>query len=315
MTITSIGRRARTAMALCASAALLGLSACGADVDTPPETSAGASETGADDTSDGGGEQGQQSPGGGEASDEESASDGGGEDAGHGAGADEGAGEDGGETGASGERTRIMLVTDLRMDDTSGEGAPVLTDDDLAALLAAPFEGTAECDDELVLEPGAAATRCLGPASFDTTEPTQEWIANVVFVPSEDGFQNGSTVAVLFSTGAELPAAADDLLDEDVSLTGVGFGSMFGAEPLSADELAESALQTLTSQNAYVPVNSMAEWSDVTCEGGLDFTEFETIGCEAMTADGTTWGLLVAPGTYADNDQGLLVGISVPRNG
>ena len=319
MTITSIGRRARTTMALCAGAALLGLSACGADVDTPPETPAGAAETDADDTSDGGGEQDQQSSEGGDASDEESASDGGGEEeeeeAGDGAGADEGAGEDGGEPGASGERTRIMLVTDLGTDDTSGEGAPALTDDDLAALLAAPFEGTAECEDELVLEPGAAATGCLGPASFDTTEPHQEWVANVVFVPSEDGFQNGSTVAVLFSTGTELPTAADGLLDEDVSLTGVGFGSMFGAEPLSADEVAESTLQTLTSENAYVPVNTMAEWSDVTCEDGLDFTEFETVDCEATTTDGTTWGLLVAPGTYADNDQGLLVGISVPRDG
>ena len=29
----------------------------------------------------------------------------------------------------------------------------------------------------------------------------------------------------------------------------------------------------------------------------------------ATTAEGESWDLVVAPGTYADNDQGLLVGI------
>lgn len=313
MTITSIGRRARSAMALCAGAALLGLSACGTDTDAPPETPAGAAESSAEagsgDVSDGGGEQDQQPSEGG------SASDGGGEEEGSGAGADEGAGEDGGGTGASGERTRIMLMTDLGTDDSSGEGAPILSNDDLAALLAAPFGGTAECAEELVLEPGAAPVGCVGPASVDDTAPTTEWVANVVFVPSEDGFQNGSRVAVLFSTGTELPAAAAGMLDENVSVTGVGFGSVFGMDPLTAEDVAESALQTLTSEHAYVPVNEQAEWSEVTCEDGLDFTQFETVDCEATTADGTTWELLVAPGTYADNDQGLLVGITVPHNG
>lgn len=313
MTITSIERRVRSAMALCAGAALLGLSACGTDAETPPESPAGAAETSAEagggETSDGGGEQDQQPSEGGSASAR------GGEEEGSGAGADEGAGEDGGEMGASEGRTRIMLMTDLGTDDSSGEGAPVLSNDDLAALLAEPFGGTAECADELVLESGAASVGCVGPASYDDTAPTEEWVANVIFVPSDGGFQNGSRVAVLFSTGTELPAAAAGVLDENVSVTGVGFGSVFGMNPLTAEDVAESSLQTLTSEHAYVPVNEQAEWSEVTCEDGLDFTSFETVDCEATTADGTTWELLVAPGTYANNDQGLLVGISVPRNG
>ena len=47
----------------------------------------------------------------------------------------------------------------------------------------------------------------------------------------------------------------------------------------------------------------------MTCEDGLDFTDFRTVGCTAATADGATWQLHVAPGTYADNDPGVLVGI------
>ena len=54
-------------------------------------------------------------------------------------------------------------------------------------------------------------------------------------------------------------------------LTGLGQGSMFGAEPLDAEEVADATLQTLTSENAYVPVGGMADWSEVTCEDGLDF--------------------------------------------
>ena len=120
---------------------------------------------------------------------------------------------------------------------------------------------------------------------------------------------------MLFSTGTALPEGADDLLDEDITLTGLGFGSAFGMEPLSAEQLAESTLQTLTSEHAYIPVGEMAEWSEVTCEDSLDFTQFETVDCEATTTDGESWDLSVAPGSYVNNDQGLLVGIESQRNG
>src|SRR5699024_11468119 len=65
----------------------------------------------------------------------------------------------------------------------------------------------------------------------------------------------------------------------------------------------------ISSEFAYVRVDQDADWSEVTCEDGLDFSRFETVDCAATTADGTSWDLVVAPGTYADNDQGLLVGI------
>lgn len=303
---TSFARRARSVAALCAGAALLGLSACGPTEETPtsPPADDAPTETSQEDPQD-------QDP----ASDE----DGTGEDGGTGeddsAGADEGAGQDGTGTGAAGDLTRIVLVTEVKADDGHGEGDPVLAADQLAALLADPFGGSAECSGELALAPDSAAVDCTGPQSMDSTEATQEWVANAVRVPVESGLEDGFRFAVLFSTGTALPEEADDLLDDDVLLTGVGMGSMFGAEPLSATELAESTLATLTSDNAYVPVAEMAEWSDVTCEDGLDFAVFETVDCAATTADGATWDLAVAPGTYADNDHGLLVGIETPREG
>ena len=303
MRSTSIARRSRSALALAAGAALLILAACGSESGStdgwPQEDPAGTSDAGG------------QAPG----TDHENSSDGGGAaEGGGGAGADEGAG-DGDDASASGGRTRIILVTELGGEETSGDGAPTLAKEDLAALLGASFDSTADCPEGLILEPGRTVTGCMGPVSIDRTEPAQEWAASVVMVPQETGFEDGSRVAVLFSTGTALPEGARALQDPDVSVTGVGFGSMFGAEPLSADELAESTLQTLTSEQAYVPVAGMAQWSGVTCEDGMDLARFATVDCEASTADGDSWALLVAPGTYANNDQGLLVGISVPRNG
>ena len=155
---------------------------------------------------------------------------------------------------------------------------------------------------------------CVGPTSPDDTAPTQEWVASTVAVPHEDGLESGYRVAVLFSTGTELPEEASELTQENVMLTGLGQGSMFGAEPLGAEEVAEATLQTLTSENAYVPVAGMADWSEVTCEDGLDFAEFGTTDCTAATAEGDSWQLHVAPGAFADGDQGLLVGIGSPAD-
>ena len=46
---------------------------------------------------------------------------------------------------------------------------------------------------------------------------------------------------MLFSTGTELPEEASELTQENVMLTGLGQGSMFGAEPLGAEEVAGGA--------------------------------------------------------------------------
>ena len=301
---TTTTRHLRRGMALAACTALLGLTACGAG-DEAGTGDGGAQEPATATEEQSGEEQPSDDAGSGADAGDESADE---------AGDDEGAGDqEEGDPGAAGKRTRILLVTDLGIDETSGDGAPTLADDDLAALLAEPFGGTAECADELLVERGQSAG-CVGPTSPDDTAPTQEWVASTVAVPHEDGLESGYRVAVLFSTGTELPEEASELTQENVMLTGLGQGSMFGAEPLGAEEVAEATLQTLTSENAYVPVAGMADWSEVTCEDGLDFAEFGTTDCTAATAEGDSWQLHVAPGAFADGDQGLLVGIGSPAD-
>lgn len=301
---TTTTRHLRRGMALAACTALLGLTACGAG-DEAGTGDGGAQEPATATEEQSGEEQPSDDAGSGADAGDESADE---------AGDDEGAGDqEEGDPGAAGERTRILLVTDLGIDETSGDGAPTLANDDLAALLAEPFGGTAECADELLVERGQSAG-CVGPTSPDDTAPTQEWVASTVAVPHEDGLESGYRVAVLFSTGTELPEEASELTQENVMLTGLGQGSMFGAEPLGAEEVAEATLQTLTSENAYVPVAGMADWSEVTCEDGLDFAEFGTTDCTAATAEGDSWQLHVAPGAFADGDQGLLVGIGSPAD-
>ena len=301
---TTTTRHLRRGMALAACTALLGLTACGAG-DEAGTGDGGAQEPATATEEQSGEEQPSDDAGSGADAGDESADE---------AGDDEGAGDqEEGDPGAAGKRTRILLVTDLGIDETSGDGAPTLANDDLAALLAEPFGGTAECADELVVELGQSAG-CVGPTSPDDTAPTQEWVASTVAVPHEDGLESGYRVAVLFSTGTELPEEASELTQENVMLTGLGQGSMFGAEPLGAEEVAEATLQTLTSENAYVPVAGMADWSEVTCEDGLDFAEFGTTDCTAATAEGDSWQLHVAPGAFADGDQGLLVGIGSPTD-
>ena len=301
---TTTTRRLRRGMALAACTALLGLTACGAG-DEAGTGDGGAQEPATATEEQSGEEQPSDDAGSGADAGDESADE---------AGDNEGAGDqEEGDPGAAGERTRILLVTALGIDETSGDGAPTLANDDLAALLAEPFGGTAECADELLVERGQSAG-CVGPTSPDDTAPTQEWVASTVAVPHEDGLESGYRVAVLFSTGTELPEEASELTQENVMLTGLGQGSMFGAEPLGAEEVAEATLQTLTSENAYVPVAGMADWSEVTCEDGLDFAEFGTTDCTAATAEGDSWQLHVAPGAFADGDQGLLVGIGSPTD-
>ena len=301
---TTTTRHLRRGMALAACTALLGLTACGAG-DEAGTGDGGAQEPATATEEQSGEEQPSDDAGSGADAGDESADE---------AGDDEGAGDqEEGDPGAAGERTRILLVTALGIDETSGDGAPTLANDDLAALLAEPFGGTAECADELLVERGQSAG-CVGPTSPDDTAPTQEWVASTVAVPHEDGLESGYRVAVLFSTGTELPEEASELTQENVMLTGLGQGSMFGAEPLGAEEVAEATLQTLTSENAYVPVAGMADWSEVTCEDGLDFAEFGTTDCTAATAEGDSWQLHVAPGAFADGDQGLLVGIGSPTD-
>lgn len=305
--ITTAGRL-RRGMALAACTALLGLSACGTDAD--PEATGSAEQEQADTSEEGASDGGGAAAGTGdqEGADEgDSVSDVGGTDEEQdGAGADEAAGEDEGSTGAAGTvDTRVMLVTEIPGDPTQGDGWPVLSADELAGMLTGPLGGTATCEGELELAP-LETVSCMGPTSTDRPDPEQEWTASSVTVPGEGEIGESGSVAVLFTTGGELSDSA--LLEEGTDLTGLGFGSMFGAEDLDADGLEEATLQVLTSENAIVPVDD-ADWQSVTCEDGLSFASFVPTVCQGETGDGESFTLKVAPGAFADNDPGLLVGI------
>src|SRR5690625_2825100 len=75
----------------------------------------------------------------------------------------------------------------------------------------------------------------------------------------------------------------------------------------------------LTGDDAYVPVDQAlpdgATWVDVACEDPLAFETFEAAERTATTSRGGEWQLVVVPGSYIDNDQGLLLGISTADDG
>lgn len=309
--------RLRAALALSASAALLGLTACGGGAPekeseqpaAPVEQSDGggaSSDDGGFEEEDPQGSSSGASDGGQEAP---AASDGGSEapaPSGGGAGADPGDDE---APAAQGETTRIALVTDLDGGDTES-----IRQEELSALLAERVGEGASCEGDLSLA-SAESVPCTGPITPESAEQDADWTATTVQVPNEKGLEHGVRSAVLFTTGDEFPAGAEVLTQGNVSLTGAGMGSMYGSEPLSADEVAEATLEILTADYAYVPLGDMFAGGDVTCEDGLDFSaEYTAVDCTGTMADGSAWNLHVAPGSYVDNDQGLLVGIGSPHD-
>lgn len=300
MSIAHTARRTRTALTALAGAAVLTLAACGGSGGSPEEDSAPPP--------------GEQSDGGGAVELPES-SDGGGSDQG---GAEDEESEDatgeidedGEGSGAAGESIRILFAPDL------GDGETVTADQ-----LIVPFQDAfggedATCEGDLALEIGETVS-CEAPSSPDDSETLSSWTAHVVDTPNPDGVDQGTVPAVLFTTGGELSEEAAAAMDGNDMLTGLGFGSAYGMEPISAEQLGEDTLTVLTSENAYIPVANIlpgedAAWSEVTCEDELTMDEFEPVPCTATTEAGDEWQLSVLPGTFVDNDRGLLVSIGSP---
>ena len=294
----------RSALSFAAGAALLGLAAC---------SSGGAEGTGAG-ASDGGDVSAEQS------TTEETTA----EETtpattteastaeGTGSGTSDDGGTSGGGVGDASTRVSILLVLDVP-EDPSGhtDGAPEIPAKDLAATLSDALGADATCEGDLTMEEHNAAT-CSGPPSGDApTADTITWTAYAAAVPTEDGFPDESTQAILFVSTDHLTDGAQQLLENGTVLTGVGVGSLFGAQDRTAEELASATKDTLTSENAYVPLTD-AGFAEVTCEDGMsakEYAAFDTVDCTGTTDDGTAYPLVVAPGSYADNDQGLLVGI------
>lgn len=283
----------RAVLALAASTALLGLAACSSGSATAEGTDGEATTSIAATTTDAQESTGMDTSDGG---DTPVASDGG-----------------DGTAASGGDRASIVLELDVP-EDSSGhaDGAAVVSAEDLGTTLGAALGGDATCEDDLDMEPANAAT-CNGPASSEGTVDTVPWTAYPVMVPADGAFPDGSTTALLFVRGESAPDGLESILDERDVLTGLGFGSMFGASDLSAEQLAQDTLEVLTSENAYVPLTD-ADFSEVTCEDGMSSEQFqalEPVTCEAATGDGESFPLTVAPGPFAENDPGLLVGIRI----
>lgn len=208
---------------------------------------------------------------------------------------------------------RMKFAPDLGDSATSGQdGTPTVGAEELGGLLGENLAEDADCDGELVLEEGQSQ-QCQAPDSIEDGDEAT-WTAHPVQVPTQESLDQDSQPAVLFTTGDELPGSARQILDEDISLTGAGIGAAFGIEEVPAGELSQSVLSMLTGDDAYVPVDQAlpdgATWVDVACEDPLDFETFEAAECTATTSEGGEWQLVVVPGSYIDNDQGLLLGIS-----
>lgn len=204
-------------------------------------------------------------------------------------------------------RTYLMFAPDpASSSDSSTIGAEELADE-----LAAPLGHEAACEGELLLEAGQTQ-QCESVPGAGSEEQVP-WTAHAAQVPPEEGAASDARIGALFTTGPALSEEALAVLGGDMPLTGVGLGTAFGLEDLTAEQLGEHTLDVLTSEHAYVPVNDALpdgdSWTGVSCESGMSFGDFEPIACTATTGQGASWQLQVLPGEFAENEPGLLVAI------
>lgn len=289
-------RRIRTTLALAAGAALLAACSGGTGAKEETDSAPPAAESGASD--DGGGESSGTAGGN---DDDGGASDGGG--TGEDTDQDDGADEDGEDS--AGATPRIQFTPN-----PAGPTTDVLSESELSGELSASLGAEATCAGPLELT-GGASQSCESPASTESEEIVP-WTAVGVQIMSPEGYESGTMPGLMFVQSEE-PPSEDVMRVLGSNVSGLGMGSAFGQEEISADELGEAALQVLTSDNAYVRWHEVAAWESVTCSDAMDFTEFEPVECEARDADGGVWSLSVLPGDFVDNDRGLLVGNNGPR--
>lgn len=314
---TTFSRRARAALALAATAAVLGVSACGGSTtseDAPAETAASSESSAA---SDGG-------AGSGPASDGASAapgSDGGNGDESAQKGSEgEGASDEGSEgegtagAPAAAGRTPIVLahaIPDSAITKGNGEDRSI-GEEALDEQLGSRLDAEVSCTGDLPVSIGSHQSCSVsgGEGMPDT------WYAYPVQVSSPGGYEEGTRDAVLFVGGGKLLGSARKIVESDHVMTGLGMGSMFGSEPIAKDELGERTLQVLRSENAYAPLKEYTGdgWKGVTCDSGLEFEKMQAVHCVATTDVGSRWEVQVLPGAFADNDGGLLVGLGSPHD-
>lgn len=144
---------------------------------------------------------------------------------------------------------------------------------------------------------------CEATLELDGTTGQSAWTAYPVAGPN--GFDIEGVPGVLFVQGEEpLSAASAELLTADGSyVTGIGRGTAFLIDPLSAEDTATAVEQLFASEDAIYPVDAPIE--AVTCEEGLSSASMDPVSCTGSTS-GEIVEISVFPARFFGSDSGLL---------
>lgn len=298
--IAGVGRAARGLVTIAAGAVLaLGMAGCGTGEgqgDAPTTEDKVTAEPG-EDASDGGGtvtdpDAGADDHQGGTASD------------------------DGGESpGASaGRPPAVLYVVDGVNDAVDATQAQwTLSGDDLATVLAEQdviSDRTApSCGGDLAYTDGSSVD-CK--ASFDMEGLDGEQDLTVMAVRAPSGFDATGAPALLISIGAAPSQEALDVFtDQDSHLVGIGQGSMFGTDELSAEELAQGIQATANDDAGYAVLDAPVVVTE--CEGPLPAGSAEPVGCDAAWEHSPTdeFDVEAMAVWFVDSDPGLLVALEI----
>ena len=281
----------------------LGMVGCSNDAEPVDQPTAGEEATG--------GDQGPaSSDGGGTATDSDEATDDQSE-----VGASDGGGADAPEArGSAGRPPAVLYIVDGVEEAVDTSQTPwTLTGDGLAGVLAGHeviSDRTApSCDGELAYT-DRSSVNCT--ASFDMEGLDGEQELTLMAVRAPVGFDPAGSPALLVSIGAPPSAQAlETFTDQDNHLVGVGQGSMFGTDELSAAELGEAVQATANSDAGYAPLDSPIAVTE--CEGALPAGSPDPVGCDVVWEHSTDAGFDAEAMAvwFVDSDPGLLVALEI----
>lgn len=225
--------------------------------------------------------------------------------------------DDGGEAagGPSAGRPPAVLYVVDGVDDAvdTSQAQWTLSGDDLATVLAGQgviSDRTApSCSGDLAFTDGSSVN-CK--ASFDMEGLDGEQDLTVMAVRAPSGFDATGAPALLISIGAAPSQEALEVFtDQDNHLVGIGQGSMFGTDELSAEELAQGIQATANNDAGYAVLDAPVVVTE--CEGPLPAGSAEPVGCDAAWehSPDTPFDVEAMAVWFVDSDPGLLVALEI----
>lgn len=188
-----------------------------------------------------------------------------------------------------------------------------LSGDDLATVLAEHdviSDRTApSCSGDLAYTDGSSVN-CKASFDMEGLEGEQDLIVMAVRAPS--GFDKEGAPALLISIGAAPSQEALEVFtDRDNHLVGIGQGSMFGTDELSAEELAQGVQTTANGDSGYAVLDAPIVVTE--CEGPLPAGSAEPVGCDAAWEHdpGAEFDVEAMAVWFVDSDPGLLVALEI----